>query len=180
MKRLEVMTNCAVLVVALLAGYVLVRQFIFTPSTQSVITPSLIAAAPSEPASQESQVGAKIQLSGIDFQRNKSTLVMALATYCHFCIDSAGFYRRLGTLKRDGKIHANLVAVFPQDKEQASAFTSRFHLLPDQVISSPLEGIGVSDTPTLLLIGSDGKLKQKWVGQLSAEQQETVVRTLGE
>lgn len=42
-------------------------------------------------------VGNHLQISGIDWNRSKQSVVIAMNTKCAFCSASAEFYRQLGT-----------------------------------------------------------------------------------
>jgi hypothetical protein len=48
----------------------------------------------------------------------------------------------------------------------------------DEVKQFSLEKIGVSGTPTLLLVDTSGVVKNFWVGKLSPEQEATVLSVL--
>jgi hypothetical protein len=43
-----------------------------------------------------------------------------------------------------------------------------------EVVQSRLDSIGVSGTPTLLLVDSNGKVQQAWVGKLDDQGQRQV------
>src|SRR5207247_2532848 len=52
----------------------------------------------SRPAKTDvSQVGSTVQLKDVNWRKNKQTLLLVLRDGCHFCSDSAEFYRRLTT-----------------------------------------------------------------------------------
>jgi hypothetical protein len=173
MKRLETATNCAVLLVAVLMSVVMVKQFLLPHYGQPASSASVAPEQSNEPLK-----GKLLTLTGVRWNPTHPTLVMALATYCHFCINSTKFYQRLSDLKQAGTISTPLVAAFPENTEQASKFTTQYHLRPDQTVSASLDSIGVSGTPTLLLVGSDGRVQRQWVGQLSPAEQEVVIKTL--
>lgn len=173
MKKLETATNCAVLVVALLMSVVMVKQFLLPHNDRQSVAISGTSEQLNEPLK-----GKVLALNGVRWNAAHPTLVMALATYCHFCIDSTKFYQRLSDLKQSGTISTPLVAAFPENAEQASKFAAQYHLRPDQIVSASLDSMGVSGTPTLLLVGSDGRVQRQWVGLLSAAEQETVIKTL--
>jgi hypothetical protein len=172
-KKLETATNSVVLVVALLAGYILVKQYLLpAPAPKTAPIASVQGREPLK--------GQKVNLSGVNWSPTRPTLVMALATYCHFCIDSTSFYQKLTAQHRAHPNSANLVAVFPQDTGEGRKFAATYHLKPDQILSSPLDALGVAGTPTLLLVGTDGTVKREWIGRLSPQQEQTVIDSLGE
>jgi len=62
----------------------------------------------------------------------------------------------------------------PQSMEVAAPYV-RDSIAPSvQVVSSQLDAMGVSGTPTLLLVDSKGKVEQAWVGKLDDKGQQQV------
>ena len=97
-RKIEVLANVAIILVAILLGIVLVQQFIRKEQPQ---TPSIVA-------------GTKLRLPDIDWEHNRRTLLLVLQQGCHFCTESAPFYQRL-VRETAGREDINLVAVLPQD-----------------------------------------------------------------
>lgn len=115
-KKLEIATNSAVLLVALLGSVVLVRD---------LMTPSAVRSTPDSQSYQsdgETLVGKRMVLPGVKWNSGRPTLVMALATYCHFCIESTGFYHDVPQATRSHEAKVNVVAAFPQDQKIAQDF----------------------------------------------------------
>ena len=174
MKRLEVAANVSVLVVALLICTVLTKQFLLPHPNQPLDSPGRPQAAQvAEPLK-----GKPLAIQGVTWSPRHPTLVMALATYCHFCIDSAPFYHTLSDMEHQGKLHADVVAAFPEDTGQARTFASKYGFQPDKIVSTSLDSIGVEGTPTLLLVGADGHVQRQWTGRLSETDQNALVKLL--
>ena len=117
---------------------------------------------PLNPGSPEALVGKTISIPGVRFSSGQDSLVLGISSACHFCKDSLPFYRQLAT-QAQGRI--NIVAVLPQPQSEAEAFVRGAGLSGIQVVSAPLASIGVSGTPTLLLVDGAGKVKSVWVGK---------------
>ncbi|MGH9821074.1 MAG: peroxiredoxin family protein [Pyrinomonadaceae bacterium] len=100
----------------------------------------------------------------VDWEANKTTVVLNLSTTCHFCSESTGFYRRLVQAK--GPNNFKLVAVFPQTQEEAQKYLDSHQIKVDQIISSSLASIGVTGTPTVLLVSKGGLVFASWRGKL--------------
>src|SRR4051794_5736116 len=96
-KKIELLSNIAIIVVAIIVSVVLVQRFFFAGTVQK---PKQIA------------VGSKISLPGVDWDKNGKTLVLALQKGCHFCSESAPFYQRLAQASAVKGIQ--LIAVLPQ------------------------------------------------------------------
>jgi len=77
-----------------------------------------LSAARNRPSGPE--VGQAVQISSVVWSKSRHTLVLALSTKCHFCADSAGFYRELMKMQRPGDWQA--VAVLPQPVGEAAAY----------------------------------------------------------
>lgn len=106
----------------------------------------------------------KIALPGVN-SSNSPVLVLAISTTCHFCTESAPFYRDLA------KSHPGikLVAILPQPVEAGKQYLQGLGITTDQVLQARLDSINVSGTPTLLLVSHDGSVLRRWVGLLPKE-----------
>jgi hypothetical protein len=106
--------------------------------------------------------GTYIAINGVDWGANKATLVMALSVGCHWCAESASFYRDL--LRGREPNSPKAIAVLPQAVDASSAYLHSMGIEVIAVKQSDLSKIGVSGTPTLILVDSDGKIQQSWSG----------------
>src|SRR5689334_9402047 len=82
-RHIELVANIAIIVVAVLLCVVLVKRFVFPP-TQTQLSPGIVAGTP-------------VAIPNVDWSKSDRTLVLALQKDCHFCTDSAPFYRTLVT-----------------------------------------------------------------------------------
>lgn len=121
--------------------------------------------------SQASLVGQTITLPGVHFAPQSKTLILAISTTCHFCKDSEPFYQQLAARNR-GPI--KIIAVLPQPLAEARNYVQRSIAPSVEVVSSQLDSIGVSGTPTVLLVDGNGKVQQAWFGKLSDQGQQQV------
>jgi hypothetical protein len=162
-RRIELIANIAIIVVACLLAITLIKRNFLDQQRQEAIT-------------NEKQLAEKINLSSldIDWKRSEQTLVLALSHTCHFCTESAPFYKKVALHK--GTVR--LIAVFPQSVEEGRAYLNRLGIAVDEVRQLRLDGIGVQGTPTLLLIKSSGVVTEKWVGKLMPDQELIVLRAL--
>jgi hypothetical protein len=161
-KKVELLANVAIIVIALLLGAVLVKRYLM-PTAQT-----------SPPAVAQIQPGTKINLPGVDWEKSGQTLVIVLSDGCRFCSESADFYQRLAKEKASvGGVR--LIAVLPQEVRQGQTYLSKLGVAVDEVRQSTLSAIGVSGTPTLLLIDNKGAVKQSWLGKLSPDRETEVL-----
>ncbi|HEX8070987.1 MAG TPA: hypothetical protein VF546_13610 [Pyrinomonadaceae bacterium] len=161
-KLTDLLANLAIIVVAILLSVVLVKNYLLhNPPLNNSPAPQGV----------ETRVGERLALSGVEWSKNGRTLLLALSTTCHFCSDSAPFYRQL--IKERGGVH--LVAVLPQPVAEGQKYLDRLGLSVDEVKQAPLASLGVSGTPTLFLIDNNGTVLNTWFGQLPAEQETAVL-----
>src|SRR5215831_616561 len=106
-RRIEIISNCAIALVAILLGVVLVKNYIL-PHEQ----PALVSS------------GMKISIPGVDWAANSKSLVLALQKDCKFCSASAPFYRRLiHDAQEHGGVH--LLAVLPNNALDSRDYLDR-------------------------------------------------------
>jgi len=120
--KLEAIANIAVIVVAVLFGLVLIQKSFFP---KRVVEP---------PMRLQPAAGTKLDLSGEDWSKQTKTLILALQTTCHFCNESAPFYKRIVDEARDKNI--KLVAVLPSAVEESEAHLRQLGLGGIEVKSS--------------------------------------------
>jgi hypothetical protein len=157
-KRLEVAVNisifCAFLMVAALAAHRLWSE-------RSLSHPI---------------IGDKISVTGMDWSKSKQNLVLALSTNCHFCSESADFYKQLVP---DAVLHGiHVVAVLPQPLNASRSYLDGLGVSVPEIFQSSLDSIDVTGTPTLLVVDAKGKIQKAWVGKITGREQEKVLKAL--
>ncbi|HEX7154284.1 MAG TPA: hypothetical protein VF618_22540 [Thermoanaerobaculia bacterium] len=157
-RKLEVAANVAILIVAVLAGVLLVRN---------LMAPKKAAAR----SSVEIPAGTKLPLP---FEGK--TAVLALSTNCHYCTESAPFYRRLsGELAKRG---VHLTIVMPQPPEEGRGYVRGLGLDAADVRQVSLRALNIRGTPTLLLVDKGSVVSEAWVGMLTPEREQDVVEAV--
>jgi hypothetical protein len=174
-KKLEVLANIAVISTSLVVCTVLVKRYLLTSTNQSTVAAT---AAPIQEGGTRSRLppvapGTRISLPGLTWSNSGRTLLLALSTSCHFCSESAPFYQKLQHEKRDD---VRMIALLPQSLTESRAYLDKLGIKLDDVTQAPLSTVGVSGTPTLLLIDNQGAVLQSWVGKLSETAAEEVRR----
>lgn len=165
LKRAETFINVAIVVVAVLLGGVLLKRYFFPGDAVASHneTPPIVA-------------GTKISLSGVDWGKNGKTLLVVVSSGCHFCSESAPFYRRLLHEVAGGQVR--LVAVLPQQIDEAKAYLTSLNVPIDEIRQAPLSSLGVSGTPTLILVNNTGVVTESWLGKLPPDKEYEVVSRL--
>jgi hypothetical protein len=102
-------------------------------------------------------------------------LVLALSATCHFCSDSAPFYRRLVMSAVEHGSADRLIAVFSQPPEVGKAYLNQWDIKITNVVQADYSQLNVVATPTLILVKSDGKVERVWVGKLTPDLEREVI-----
>jgi thiol-disulfide isomerase/thioredoxin len=153
--KLEAIANVTVIVVALAVGYVALAKY-----------------ADSNHEPRSATVGDTLaKLPGLDWNKHRRTLVLALNTGCHYCEESVPFYQKLAQEQRQDGNDLEVVAVFANEAETVRQFTAREGLTIRSVASVSLDRLGVVATPTLILVNSEGRVERSWVGILTSRQE---------
>jgi thiol-disulfide isomerase/thioredoxin len=172
-KKVEVLAHIAVIITSVVVCTVLVKRYLLPSTNQPAVAAAASSNSPVGSSSRRASIapGTKISLPGFDFSKSGRTLLLALSTTCHFCSESAPFYQKLQREKRD---NVRMVALLPQPLAESHAYLEKLGIKLDDVTQGPLSAVGVSGTPTLLLIDSQGAVLQSWVGKLSETAAEEV------
>jgi len=96
---------------------------------------------------------------------------------CHFCSESGPFYQ---SLEQQKPSDVGLIAVLPQEVEESRDYLSKLGLKTSDVIQSSLGAIGVSGTPTILLVDNNGRLTASWAGKLPDSTAATVIAQISQ
>lgn len=159
-KKIELLANIAVLVVAILLGTMLVQRMFFPPGPPP--PPAAIAA------------GTKLSIPGVTWTSQK-TLLIAIRPGCHFCTDSAPFYRRL---IQEANGQARLLVVSGATEPEIKEYLKTLEVPLDDIKQVPLEQLGVPGTPTLILVDTKGAVVETWIGQLPPDKETEVLQKL--
>lgn len=162
-RKLEIGANIAVVIVAVLASAVLVRNFLAPKKVQAL--------------RETIAVGTTLSLPGVDWRANTNTMILAVSTNCHYCSESAPFYRRLASELPRRRVH--LTALLPQDAAEGQKYLRSLNVPVSDVRQAPLKKLKIRGTPTLLLVDERGIVRQVWEGMLSPERERQVFEAVG-
>src|SRR6185295_15039972 len=140
-KRIELVTNIAIILVALTICAVLVKRYLISP--------------PVTEGGKAISAGEKISLPDMDWQKSRQTLLVVLSQGCHYCAESVPFYQRLAkaTSNRDD---IQMVAVLPQPLDEGKKYIDELGVAIKEVKQADLNSIQVRGTPTLILVDNQG------------------------
>lgn len=161
--RVELIANFAIIVVALIAGAALVKRYL---TAGPVHTNNGSSGTVRKPLP-----GTRVSLSDVDWKTTRRTLVLALSTGCHFCTESAPFYRNIAD-RAAGRSDFRLIGVFPPNtKTDGEKYLQELGVRVQEIKEAPLSAIGATGTPTLVLVDSNGSVVDSWLGRLPPEKE---------
>ncbi len=109
--------------------------------------------------------------ANLNLSDHPKTIILALQVGCPYCAASAPFYRELDAVASAKNI--GIIAIFPQTVETSNKYLAALGLPPFAIYSTSLLSVGVSATPTLVIVDHSGRILRVWQGQLSPEAQKS-------
>jgi hypothetical protein len=118
----------------------------------------------------------KFDLADAGWQAHEKNIILALSTTCHFCTESAGFYREL--VQSCKQQHVRTIAVLPQSTKDAELYLKNEGVVVDEIRQVTLPEVEINSTPTLLFVDSHGVVKNAWFGKLPKDKEKEVFTKL--
>lgn len=140
-----------------------------------VIRGEFFRRTPAPAHSSSALVGSTFRLPGVHFPAQHDSLVLGISTTCHFCSESLPFYKQLAD-QLQGRLE--MYAVLPQTQNEAGHYLADAGLSAVHPVSADLGSLGISATPTLLLLDSSGKVKSVWLGKQDEAGQKRILAAL--
>jgi hypothetical protein len=167
--RLDTITNLTFIALAVLIGAVVVKKNFLSQS------------APAPPPATPGQrifiaPGARLDVAGVDWKRNRQTLVLALSQGCHHCSAGAPFYRQLAAAAAERGLP--MLALVPHAVEQGRKYLSDLQVPINDVRQVDLPALKIPGTPAVLLMDGEGKVEKIWPGKLSPDREAQVLAAL--
>ncbi|MFV0388490.1 MAG: peroxiredoxin family protein [Pyrinomonadaceae bacterium] len=170
-KNIELVSNLAIIVVSIVFVLFVANRFLST--TRSDSNSEILSATSKQKPVLES--GAKVSIPNLDLTGTR-TLVVYVRKGCKFCDNSLPFYKHL--IEGNSKSNSAVVFVSQDDTKIMHKYLEEHSIATNRIYKADLSTIGVRGTPTLLLLDSNGKLEEYWIGQLSDEKQLQVLEKL--
>ncbi len=172
--RSETVANVAITIMCLVVTYAVMDRFVIArfvaPPPQGGDVPSSYHA------------GDRLTMSGepLKLETARVSAVVVLSTTCHFCQESADFYKRLSALETSAPKGAfQTLFLGMRGIDDAKDFAAQHHLDPNHTRPTPGDIPGkIPGTPTLLLVNAAGRVTASWVGKLTPTQETNVLETV--
>lgn len=161
---LDVTTNVVVVVFALVAIGVLVKNYL-APGVKTSVAVQKESIFP--------------EIAGVDYKQTSRTLILALNVDCRYCTSSVPFYNSLVEARREHASTFNIVAAFiNKDAGLVKSYAEEKQLAAPAIAGVDLDKLGVHTTPTLILVDSVGKVLNSWSGELRTDREREVFDAL--
>src|SRR5690242_8880029 len=161
-KKIELVANIAIILVAIVLVVVLVKHFVFPARTENTV---------------QSNVGAKLSQPDIDWSKSNKNVVLMLSNTCHFCTESAPFYKRL-VQEQTQRGTFRLTAVLPQPVSDGQKYLNGLGVEINDIKQLSPGGIRIQGTPTILLVNNAGVVTEEWLGKWPPEKENEVLSRL--
>lgn len=165
-KKAELFISIFVVVLSVFASEYLIHKYIFSTPT----TPVVVRAD-----NKRMPLDKRLPLD-INWSERSKTLILALQTSCHYCNESAPFYKRLIS-SVEGK-NVKLIAVLETNVQESQAHLNKLGLGSLDVRTASFDSIHVEGTPTLILVDDKGEIIGSWFGKLPPEKEAEVIRRI--
>ena len=109
-------------------------------------------------------------LTGVAYGDSAATLVLVESSQCTFCTRSMPFYRKLAT-QLASRSRVRMIAVSREPLDVTLKYLASHDVPVHKAIQLTGGFGGVSMTPTLVLVGRDGRAVASWGGMLSPEEE---------
>ena len=117
-------------------------------------------------------------LPGVDFSKSDRTLVVVASSQCRYCANSIGFYQRISALDARRTRRLRLIVVGREDRNILASYLEQQELEVDDVVRVTPDTTPSAVTPTLILVGREGTVKDIWRGQLPPAGEDNVMRAV--
>ena len=164
-KKLTVAANVAIILVSIVLLFTLVRNEFWARDPHTKQRPNA-----------EELIGKALPVSE-PWNAYRQTVVLVLSVTCHYCAASGPFYQQLTQIAAEHQV--NVVALLPEPKSESVPFLSQLGLKIQSVQQADPWSVGVSGTPTLLLVDNSGIVRHVFRGQLPPTEQNKVIVLIG-
>lgn len=117
-------------------------------------------------------IGERLNVSNVNWEDNKKTLVFFLMKDCVYCASSALFYRQL--IEDASNRNVKSMAILPNSVDEARKYLQYLDLPITDVQTGTLSSYKISGTPTVLFVDHQGVVRSAWFG--AAPQREKEMR----
>lgn len=127
------------------------------------------------------QKGKTIQrIPGQDYANASQTLLIALNPQCGYCNESIPFYREIIKARGTSKQSSRIIAVFQIPPPDMKQYLQEKLLDVDAMAEVNFSDLNIQATPTMILVDNNGNVLDFWVGKLSTDDAQQILKTIGQ
>jgi rhodanese-like protein len=109
--------------------------------------------------------GTPIKVSDVQFGPHQQTVIVALSVDCGLTSAATELYKDLVNSASSGQI--GMATIFSEEPSDAREFLHKLGLPDKFLLQQDLHSIGVTATPALLVVDSNGLVRKAWSGRLA-------------
>lgn len=119
------------------------------------------------------------EVPGLAFGDSDHTLILFASSTCPACTDSMAFYREVLERIRQLPSPPRFAVIGFEEREKLGAYLSAHDLRPDAWASVSHQVFKLRRTPTVLLVGRNGIVKNYWIGRVSEPRRLEILSAIG-
>ena len=116
--------------------------------------------------------GRRLEIEGVHWASSGLTAVLFINSHCHFCVDSAPFYREVADMHRRHRNGLTVAALSIDAPQLTRDFLSKERVVVDAIYQMSVPVKGLSGTPTLLILDGHGIVQRVFTGVLDQTRQQ--------
>lgn len=101
-----------------------------------------------------------------------------MSTKCSYCSESVPFYQQLAKENREDGTGTRIIAIFPETESEVKQYLKQKQLEIATVASINFKSFNIAGTPTMILVDNNGKVRDFWVGRLSKDGEQQIIRAI--
>jgi len=117
-------------------------------------------------------------VNGHSYASSKGTLLLVVRSTCTFCTRSMPFYRRLAESVRERGRSVRLLVLSAEPRDIVAEYFKTHDVPIESIGQVPDTHLRVAGTPTLILVDSNGRVRDVWLGLLASQQEAVVLARL--
>lgn len=116
------------------------------------------------------------QLQNINYAKSAKTLLIVLNIKCSFCTEGIPFYNQLADLQNKSKSNVDIIALFPNEEAEVRQYIQQNQIKINHIAKVDFDSLNIGGTPTIILVDSNGKIIDFWLGKLTMNTEQQVIK----
>jgi hypothetical protein len=117
-------------------------------------------------------------LPGVAYDKSSQTLVLAMSSKCEHCNESLPFFKQLVETNVENNDGTRIVAVFTEKPEEVWRYISEQQLRLNTIPGIDFKALNLPGTPSAILISSEGRVLNFWIGKPSKDAEKEMLDSI--